>query len=55
MPSRLSSRLPPWTQSAWGDLNSRPPRPERGALPSCATGSCCSVRQVGLEPTTFHL
>ena len=23
--------------SGWGDLNSRPPRPERGALPSCAT------------------
>ena len=23
--------------SGWRDLNPRPPRPERGALPSCAT------------------
>src|SRR5699024_9803615 len=26
-----------FTWSGWRDLNPRPPRPERGALPSCAT------------------
>src|SRR5215213_4926061 len=29
---------PPWEGwSEWQDLNLRPPRPERGALPGCAT------------------
>ena len=27
--------------SGWRDLNSRPLRPERSALPSCATARCC--------------
>src|SRR3974377_552832 len=26
-----------WSWSEWQDLNLRPPRPERGALPDCAT------------------
>ncbi len=30
-------RYGPMTWSGWGDLNSRPLRPERSALPSCAT------------------
>ena len=34
--------------SGWRDLNSRPPRPERGALPSCATTG--SERVTGIEP-----
>lgn len=32
-------RLVKW--SGWRDLNSRPLRPERSALPSCATARCC--------------
>lgn len=28
-------------RSGWRDLNPRPPRPERGTLPSCATSRCC--------------
>lgn len=33
--------------SGWGDLNSRPPRPERGALPSCATPRWCPTMLSG--------
>ena len=29
-------------QSGWRDLNPRPPRPERGALPGCATPRRCT-------------
>jgi hypothetical protein len=34
-PRRHSERRETWSE--WQDLNLRPPRPERGALPGCAT------------------
>ena len=39
------------------DLNPRPPVPQTGALPGCATGSRCvmMVRPEGLEPPTYPL
>src|SRR5947208_11843165 len=34
----MAMRLSSWKHwSEWQDLNLRPPRPERGALPDCAT------------------
>src|ERR1700722_7127713 len=38
--------------SGWRDLNPRPPRPERGALPSCATPRNNMVGETGFEPAT---
>src|ERR1700688_1548951 len=35
--SRTRSAHAPDKWSEWQDLNLRPPRPERGALPDCAT------------------
>src|SRR5258707_4557641 len=42
MSSRLGVGAPNTlkTWSEWQDLNLRPPRPERGALPDCATLRC---------------
>jgi hypothetical protein len=34
--------------SEWQDLNLRPPRPERGALPDCATLRQLSSREAAL-------
>jgi hypothetical protein len=37
-------------QSGRGDLNPRPPRPERGALPSCATSRSAIIRGTNRAP-----
>jgi phosphoglucomutase len=33
----MLAEMTAWAKSEWQDLNLRPPRPERGALPGCAT------------------
>jgi hypothetical protein len=38
-PSAVCESLSAWSE--WQDLNLRPPRPERGALPGCATLRQC--------------
>lgn len=42
-------------KSGWPDSNRRPLRPERSALPNCATTRRCKVPSSGVEPLTSAL
>jgi len=51
----IGERQAAWSE--WQDLNLRPPRPERGALPDCATLRLAEepvYNRLGLSPQESH-